>query len=659
MSDGVGSKLSMRIPARSSLRRGSTALTALDGGAGSLFARADWDEVAEEIGEVFSLSESIDLINGRRLITELDERLDLDRVLQDIRSKDQLQRLYSGDILLSLLVGGQLPPEASRSERLGNAGRIARQVVDSGAYHSILQNLGRAVAAIHRPDTLVSAPPSFWTDSKEIRLHFNIVLVVLITLREVHLANSQIAGKTLVEFGLDLVASDQCDLYPLKKVLQLIRLSLLITFGDISSAQFDRPGYLTQSKARRRDVFKVCKHISECFGPVLCIPNPVHESGIELVTFSNTPRALAHRATYLRSCVHLGYSDMEDYVDLASGGHAERPETSSEALYRTLQTNLRQSVVALLKILLSVAPSVRPSAQMVNSDNEFIIAPGLTSLGETLERARHTEIITKSIAFILLALLKCFRRGHPLQFCSLLCLLQDKNALVLILKFLNQNVSGSLMKRNDVDSMSPFSEEMWKMQDMDTVLESISNAAPLQGPCWRKYSAYSNLLRVLQKISKNAPRQIRALVKFRAPTILKRLLQIPQLDIILYTLKLFKSLAPYMDRKWRTDHMEVANGVYLRIRMDVMDDWLDLTAADGDALEREISVAKAIRQACQQFNANRYQQPVVSPIYLLPPNAGEDEILEAALQEHRVALSPEFKACWRQWLLEEVPNAVV
>lgn len=453
MSDGVGSKLSMRIPARSSLRRGSTALTALDGGAGSLFARADWDEVAEEIGEVFSLSESIDLINGRRLITELDERLDLDRVLQDVHSKDQLQRLYSGDILLSLLVGGQLPPEAPRSERLGNAGRIARQVVDSGAYHCILQNLGRAVAAIHRPDTLVSAPPSFWTDSKEIRLHFNIVLVVLITLREVHLANSQIAGKTLVEFGLDLVASDQCDLYPLKKVLQLIRLSLLITFGDISSAQFDRPGYLTQSKARRRDVFKVCKHISECFGPVLCIPNPVHESGIELVTFSNTPRALAHRATYLRSCVHLGYSDMEDYVDLASDGHAERPETSSEALYRTLQTNLRQSVVALLKILLSVAPSVRPSAQMVNSDNEFIIAPGLTSLGETLERARHTEIITKSIAFILLALLKCFRRGHPLQFCSLLCLLQDKNALVLILKFLNQNVSGSLMKRNDVDAM--------------------------------------------------------------------------------------------------------------------------------------------------------------------------------------------------------------
>ncbi len=78
--------------------------------------------------------------------------------------------------------------------------------------------------------------------------------------------------------------------------------------------------------------------------------------------------------------------------------------------------------------------------------------------------------------------------------------------------------------------------------------------------------------------------------QYKAPAILKKTLETHHPTIRLYTLKIsssfafgaspfdtiyiFKSLIPYLPRKWRAMNMKIISDIYAHVRLDTRDDWL-------------------------------------------------------------------------------------
>ncbi|RKF55169.1 putative required for hyphal anastomosis [Golovinomyces cichoracearum] len=114
-----------------------------------------------------------------------------------------------------------------------------------------------------------------------------------------------------------------------------------------------------------------------------------------------------------------------------------------------------------------------------------------------------------------------------------------------------------------------------------------------------------NLLRILQKICKNKTHRNLLLVRYKAFCFLKGLLRIPQIDVRIYTLKLYKNQVPFCGRKWRQGNMRVITAIYLHCRPELRNDWLancDINADIEDALPLE----QALRSLTHWYNINNY-----------------------------------------------------
>ncbi len=109
----------------------------------------------------------------------------------------------------------------------------------------------------------------------------------------------------------------------------------------------------------------------------------------------------------------------------------------------------------------------------------------------------------------------------------------------------------------------------------------------------------------MQKICKKKAHRNLLLVQYKSSTILKKCLKVPQPELRLYTLKLFKDQVPYCGRKWRQTNMRVITAVYLHCRPELRDDWLagsDVDAEVGEALPQE----QALRALTHWHNLRRY-----------------------------------------------------
>ena len=121
----------------------------------------------------------------------------------------------------------------------------------------------------------------------------------------------------------------------------------------------------------------------------------------------------------------------------------------------------------------------------------------------------------------------------------------------------------------------------------------------------RNFFSLINYLRVAQKICKNKAHRNLMLVHVKSSTILRKALKVPQQQLRLYTLKLFKSQVPYCGRKWRQSHMRVITAVYLHCRPELRDGWL--TGNDVDAeVEEALPLEQALRSLTHWFNVRRY-----------------------------------------------------
>ncbi|KAI1308869.1 hypothetical protein F5Y03DRAFT_393237 [Xylaria venustula] len=288
---------------------------------------------------------------------------------------------------------------------------------------------------------------------------------------------------------------------------------------------------------------------------------------------------------------------------------------------------------------------------------------------------RNMEIEAKASTAIILLLLKWLKISHVLKFEYLTQLLLDSNYLPLVLKlFAHQDIQQVVDSKADHVEHSFFHFCNQRAHPGDKALtepkepdaaddESVDEAAPPpirrrrsppavedgqgahegasnqnaeqstsrpevdelgypvnplpQEPItdfsWRNFFALINYLRIMQKICKNKAHRNLLLVQYKSSNIIRKSLKIPQNELRLYTLKLFKNQVPYCGRKWRQSNMRVITAVYLHCRPELRDEWLAGSDVDAE-VEEALPLEQALRSLTHWFNVREYPDKMAPEI---------------------------------------------
>lgn len=111
----------------------------------------------------------------------------------------------------------------------------------------------------------------------------------------------------------------------------------------------------------------------------------------------------------------------------------------------------------------------------------------------------------------------------------------------------------------------------------------------------------------MQKICKNKAHRNLMLVTYKSSQFLRKSLKVPQPELRLYTLKLFKNQVPYCGRKWRQSNMRVITAVYLHCRPELRDDWLAGSDVDAE-VDESVPLEQALRALTHWHNLKRYPE---------------------------------------------------
>ncbi|KAL9064010.1 MAG: hypothetical protein Q9161_009143 [Pseudevernia consocians] len=284
---------------------------------------------------------------------------------------------------------------------------------------------------------------------------------------------------------------------------------------------------------------------------------------------------------------------------------------------------------------------------------------GTDPVVEELNALRSREITTKAVSGVLLVLLKWFRLSHILKYEYMTQLLLDANYLPLVLKlFAHQDVDKAVDQKNDREDLdffyfchlnskhppesppqpalssstssedeaepppilkhrrSPTSQSPPPTPPLSTTRPEVDGLgyptsdalpqSPLTSYAPRFFLTTINLLRLLQKITKRKAHRALLLVQYKSSTILRKALKIPQPDLRLYTLKLFKSQTPYCGRKWRQTNMRVITAIYLHCRPELRDEWLCGGDVDG-VVEEAVPLEQAGRSLVHWWHLREFR----------------------------------------------------
>ena len=130
---------------------------------------------------------------------------------------------------------------------------------------------------------------------------------------------------------------------------------------------------------------------------------------------------------------------------------------------------------------------------------------------------------------------------------------------------------------------------------------------PITTFSWRAFFTSINYLRIMQKVCKNKAHRNLMLVSYKSSQFLRKSLKVPQPQLRLYTLKLFKNQVPYCGRKWRQSNMRVITAVYLHCRPELRDDWLAGSDVDAE-VDESVPLEQALRSLTHWFNLKRYPE---------------------------------------------------
>ena len=138
-------------------------------------------------------------------------------------------------------------------------------------------------------------------------------------------------------------------------------------------------------------------------------------------------------------------------------------------------------------------------------------------------------------------------------------------------------------------------------------------AEPITDFSRRNFFSLINYLRVMQKICKHKAHRNLLLVQYKSSTILRKSLRVPQQELRLYTLKLFKNQVPYCGRKWRQSNMRVITAVYLHCRPELRDEWLAGSDVDAE-VDAALPLEQALRSLTQWLNIRKYPDKIAPEI---------------------------------------------
>ncbi|KAJ2902995.1 hypothetical protein MKZ38_010579 [Zalerion maritima] len=280
---------------------------------------------------------------------------------------------------------------------------------------------------------------------------------------------------------------------------------------------------------------------------------------------------------------------------------------------------------------------------------------------DELDAMRTREIAGKAATGIVILLLKWLKVSHVLKFEYITQLLLDANFVPLILRFIaHQDVQYmvdtksdrlensffqfcSIRARASEKSCAPEAGEASSEDEAmpppikrrrsparpaddsakNEELELGSSARPevdelgypvnplpkepITDFSWRNFFTLINFLRILQKMCKNKVHRNMLLVQYKSSNILRKALKVPQPELRLYTLKLFKNQVPYCGRKWRQSNMRVITAVYLHCRPELRDEWLAGSDVDAE-VEEAVPLEQALRSLTHFFNSRRYPE---------------------------------------------------
>lgn len=309
-------------------------------------------------------------------------------------------------------------------------------------------------------------------------------------------------------------------------------------------------------------------------------------------------------------------------------------------------------------------PPARTNTSLENMSrpNSLVSEPenGKQQTRQEIAETRSLEISLKAISGIFLTMLRWFKVSHVLKFEYLAQLLFDidfvSRALIYVSQDLDVTVNGCpdnpqdgffnycihhsgndpapdddddtssdsddsedpacpppiKLKRGTTDSDAPVQPWSHTPPEVDELGNPVDPEHPLPLEPVKYFSFRTlfttiNVLQILQKLTKGKTHRNIALVNFKSSHYLARALRIPQPDLRLYTLKLYKGQVPFCGRKWRQGNMRVITAVYLYCWPELRDEWL----YGGDVerrVEEALPMEQSLRALTHWYNARRYPE---------------------------------------------------
>ncbi|GAM25906.1 hypothetical protein SAMD00019534_090810 [Acytostelium subglobosum LB1] len=447
-------------------------------------------------------------------------------------------------------------------------------------------------------------------------------------------------GQDVIETMIRLVTefSDiEGNRYPVKKIILVLWKTMTAHFGSFSqleqlkenrlnSCHFDKDTPKTSPydvynfikgtsrfhhQVRHSSLHQVTSHLAHTNSASSISPNPIPALSNRKFDILRLPSALGDSLRVLEKNM---YPPRQLYKDIGVSTPSNRDATNTEPtprifldtcspfeqFYSSNLSTLSKTFIVLLKILLAAVPGVKSYTGPINLKSEITIdspSPGHSaSLVETMQSAvdflRHKEIISKALLAILLLLLKHAKYNQVLQFENLTQIIFDSNGLVLAYKYLVQESIEKFIKAQNIIPK----EEFYPVdQETSTSTE-----------CWRNLFSTACLLRIIQKVSKYHPSRFTVIPPSKAVNILKKYSVIEQPTIRKYSLKIIKSLLPYLTKKWRQNNMKVITDIFLHVPIHINDVWLsqqnELTPQEASEMEQ------AITDRIEEYHQRNYEQ---------------------------------------------------
>lgn len=233
----------------------------------------------------------------------------------------------------------------------------------------------------------------------------------------------------------------------------------------------------------------------------------------------------------------------------------------------------------------------------------------INELQPQLELIRSKEIAMESSCAILFLLLKWFKLSHCLKFEYLCSLIYDSKFITTgvntLYKF-TEEYQNKIFNRYLQPTHSFWSEcSLFNIQYKDTLEISISGEQN-KNLNIRMLNSEVYILRILSKITGKKTQRLKDL-PLNISGIFKSLYYVFNLDIYHPILKIVHELAPFKNKRWRADHMDLVSGVFLHEKLSLTENWItgkDITGEINDAYGQEI----ALRAMLQFYNFYHYKK---------------------------------------------------